>query len=153
MSRKQVNPPRFQASEFIDLQKSRRLVPVLAVTSLATLACSRIDGLEIVLTLFLLAQLAAMVCFCTLLIHVKDGWLHWQYGPGWIRGQVPLNEIEATYVVGVAHGDVQRWPWSSRGRTALEIRSRETGWVLPTPRAFELQSFLNARQIPRNRKP
>src|ERR1700744_2987038 len=85
--------------EYVDLQKGYPLLAVLSVTSLVTLASTWIVRPPIIKTLFLLPQLALLVCYCSLFIRVTDGCLTWQFGPGWIRGKVLLSQVVTTQIV------------------------------------------------------
>jgi hypothetical protein len=147
--------PAAQPAEYVDVQKGYPLVCVLAVTSLTTLGFSWIVGAHLLASLILFAQLAVMVCFCTLLIRVKDGCLTWQFGPGWIRGKVALSAVVTTHIVmsPFAYGwgfrrTGQGWCFDRKGAPAIEIHCRGGKRLrLGTSRAHELQHFLeNARE-------
>lgn len=131
------------------MQKSSLPLAVLSLSSTLTLV-STVIWPHLVGTLALLAQLVAMVCFCTLFIRVKDGYLRWQFGPGWIRGKIARSEIEHSRVIRsrLAYGwgfrrTERGWTFDPAGALTLEIlygggkRLR-----LGTPRAHELHSFL-----------
>lgn len=139
-----------QPEEYVDVQKGYLLVGVLALTSTLTLVFNWISGPHIALTLFLILQLAAMVCFCTLFIRIKNGELTWQFGPGWIRGKVSLSDIRSSHIVTspLAYGwGLQRSArgWSFRRSGALAVVLQCKGGVrvrLGTSRAHELHYFI-----------
>lgn len=135
--------------EYVDVQKGSALLDALSLSSTLTLI-STVIWPNLIGTLALLGQLGTMVCFCTLFIRVKEGYLMWQFGPGWVRGKVALPEIETCRVVRrrLAYGwgscRTQRgWAFNPAGALALEIvygggrRLR-----LGTPRAHELRHIL-----------
>ena len=141
----QLAPP----TEYADVQKRSLLVDALSLSSTLTLISTLIWP-HIIGTLGLIAQLVAAVCFCTLFIRIKDGYLMWQFGPGWIRGKVALSEIESSRVVRsrLAYGwgfrrSKRGWGFNQSGTLALEIfygggkRLR-----LGTRRAYELQHMI-----------
>lgn len=139
-----------QPAEYVDVQKGYLLVWTLGLTSTLTLVSNWISGPHIALTLLLLLQLAAMVCFSTLVIRVKNGELSWQFDPGWIRGKVALSDIRSSHMVTspLAYGWVlQRSEkgWSFRWSGALAVELRCAAGVclrLGTSRAHELHSFI-----------
>lgn len=137
-------------AEYVDVQKGYPLVALLATTSLATLGSTWMAGPHLAATLILFPQLASMVCFCTLLIRVKDGGLTWRFGPGWIHGRIPLSEIVTTHIVmsPFAYGwgfrrTLSGWRFHHWGALAIVIHCRGGKRLrLGTSRAHELQQFL-----------
>jgi hypothetical protein len=118
-----VAPP----TEFVDVQKGSLPVNGLMVSSALTIIATVIWP-HIILSLFLIAQLASAVCFCTLFIRIKDGYLMCQFDPGWIRGKVALSEIESSRIVRsrLAYGwgfcrDERGRSFNRSGALALEI--------------------------------
>ena len=138
-------------AEFIDVQRGGPLITVLSISSALTIIATAIWP-HVLGTMALLMQLAAAVCFCTLFIRVKKGLLRWQFGPGWIRGKMPLSEITGTTLVRTpfAYGwglERTKWGWrfNRKGALAIVIRRREGQCLrLGTARAAELQQFLAA---------
>lgn len=138
--------------EHIEVQKGYPLVGLLAMTSLATLGAAWSWGPHAATTLLLIPQLFAMVCFCTLLIRVKDRFLSWQFGPGWIQGKVALSEIITTRIVMTpfAYGwgfrrTAKGWRFNRGGSLALEIHCRGGKRLrLGTAQAHQLQHCLES---------
>jgi hypothetical protein len=139
-------------AEYSDVQKGYPLIYLLALTSLATLASTWFVRPPIITTLLLMPQLASLVCFCTLFIRISDGCLNWQFGPGWIRGQVLLSEIITTHIVRTpcAYGwgfcrTARGWRFNRGGALAIEIHCRGgRRFRLGTTRAHELQHFVES---------
>lgn len=136
--------------EYVDVQKGYPLLCLLAVTSLATLAATWFVRPPILTTLILLPQLVAFVCFCTLFIRVREDCLAWQFGPGWIRGEVLLSQVATTQIVmsPFAYGwgfrrSVRGWTFHPGGALAIVILCRDGKRLrLGTPRAHELQHVI-----------
>jgi hypothetical protein len=157
-SRNGRKPPQIDApTEYADVQKGTLLVDVLSVSSALTVI-STIVRPHIIETIALLLQLATLVCVCTLFIRVKDGYLMWQYGPGWIRGKVALSDIESSQIVTsrLAYGwsyrrDKRNWNFNRQGATVLEILycgGKRLG--LGTSRAAELRHIIENAPERRN---
>jgi hypothetical protein len=137
-------------AEYSDLQKGYPLLCLLVFTSATTFASTWIVRPPIVATFILIPQLASLVCFCTLFIRVRNGFLFWQFGPGWIRGQVSLSQIVTTRIVmspfaygwGFRHS-VRGWRFHRGGALAIEIQCRDGKRLrLGTTRAHQLQYFI-----------
>lgn len=135
---------------YVDLQKGHPLIFVLAVTSFLTFCSTWFVRPPYVATFLLIPQLAALICFCTLFIRVWDGYLCWQYGPGWIRGRVLLADIVTTHILitPFAYGwgflrTPSGWKFRSKGALAVEIRTRDgKRFRLGTMRAHMLQHVI-----------
>lgn len=136
--------------EFVDLQKGHPLIFALGVTSFLTFCSTWVVKPPYLATLVLVPQLAVLICFCTLFIRVRDGWLFWQFGPGWIRGKILLSDVVTTHIVMTpfAYGwGFLRTPsgWKFRGRGALAVQIRTRGGKclrLGTTRAHALQQVI-----------
>ena len=158
-SRNHLHRSPVKPAEFFDFQNGLLLVGVLATSSLATLGWIWIAGPHIGKTLLLVLQLWAIVCFCTLLIRVKDGFLTWRFGPGWIRGQVALSDIVTTHIVlsPLAYGwgfrrTLRGWRFHHMGALAIEIQCQGGRRLrLGTSRAHQLQLFIEGARGRRHR--
>ena len=135
-SRNGRRPPQVAApTEYVDVQKGTLLVNILLVSSALTIV-STVVWPHIIETVALILQLATAVCFCTLFIRIKDGYLMWQFGPGWIRGKVALSEIVSSRVVRsrLAYGwgflrGTREWSFDRKGALALEILWRRQAFA------------------------
>jgi len=144
--------PPVQPLEWVDVQTSYPLLAVLGTAIFAVLVWTWVAGPHIVRTLLLPALGWAMVCFCTLRICVTEGCLSWQFGPGWIRGRVPLSEMVTTHIVMSPwaygwgfHRTIWGWRFHRGGALALEIHCRNGKRLrLGTTRAHELQHLIES---------
>ncbi|HSI14969.1 MAG TPA: hypothetical protein VK961_23150 [Chthoniobacter sp.] len=154
----QEDVPRRRAV-FVDVQKGYPLIYLLTATSFVTLVSTWFVSPPYVATLLLLPQLAALVCFCTLFIQVKEGCITWQFGPGWIRGRVLLSEVVTTRIIlsPFAYGWGFRrigshWRFHRDGALALEIIYRGRRRLrLGTTRAHALQHCIECARGLRHR--
>lgn len=145
-----------QTQEYVDVQSGLPLTALLALTSFATIASTKLLGPHLIVTLLLFPQLVGMVCFCSLVIRVKEGVLSWKSGPGWLRGQVPLAQIVSMRVIKtrLAFGWGLRrsrfgWRFARETALALELHCRGGRRLrLGTARAHELRRFLERMSVP-----
>jgi hypothetical protein len=132
--------PAFALTEYVDVQKGTQLVNILGLTSALTIVSTLVRP-HVIETIALLLQLATAVCFCAFFIRIKDGYLLWQYGPGWIRGKVALSAIESSRVVRSRY--IYRCGFNLKAGPVLEIfHSGDKRLRLSTPRAEELRHLI-----------
>ena len=148
-----------QQERFAEVQNGFPLIALLATTSALTVLSEWLWSPNAILNGLLVLQLCSVICFCTHVIQVNRWGIFWHFGPGWIRGSIPLHDIESCEVVTahLAYGwgfqkTTLGWRYCRSGSSVLVVHRRNGKKVrLSTARAHELRRFINQAISPRSR--
>jgi hypothetical protein len=122
-----------------------------AVAACLTLVCIVPGaGDDLVILPMVAILVIAGILFSSLTVEVTDRVLSWRFGPGWIRKQVNLSEVERIEVIRIhwlwgwgIHLTPKGWLYNVSGMKAVQIRLRSgKSFLLGTDEPERLQAAI-----------